>query len=246
MVGPLGSVDSAAPGPAAGTSTRFEDRRWAAASRLGGTPRRAGTSTGSDTRGRLGVPGPGGVVGLASASGRAGKPRSTKGRSRWSWPTPRHVVQRPWERPATEYGPGHRGLDVAAGPGTPVTAPDAGTVTFAGPVGGRPVVTIDHGDGLVSTLDPVRPSVREGDHVDRGRSIGVVTSGHCPAATPCLHLGARVDGSYVDPLPLLPPPAWPVLLPEDALTVGVGAGTGQARGCAVRYTSRNRADETCV
>ncbi|PYY47072.1 M23 family peptidase [Curtobacterium sp. MCBD17_023] len=187
-----------------------------------------------------------GLVEPAPASAPSGAARSTVGRPRWSWPTARHVVQRPWEPPATEYGPGHRGLDVAADPGTTVTAPDAGTVTFAGPVGGRPVVTIDHGDGLVSTLDPVRPVVRKGDRVDRGAPVGVVASGHCSAVTPCLHLGARDDGSYVDPLPLLPAPAWPVLLPEDALAAGVGAGTGQARGCAVRYTSRNRADETCV
>ena len=147
----------------------------------------------------------------------------TEAPARWSWPTSSRVVLRPWEAPATDYGPGHRGLDVPAGPGTPVTAPADGTVAFAGQVGGRPVVTIDHGGGLVSTLDPVLPSVSAGTLVRRGDPVGTVGSGHCPLAEPCLHLGARVDGRYVDPLPLLSRPAWPVLLPES-----------QARGWAVR------------
>lgn len=135
--------------------------------------------------------------------------------ARWSWPTPSRVVIRPWEAPATDYGPGHRGLDVPAGSGTPAAAPADGTVAFAGHVGGRPVVTIDHGGGLVSTLDPVEPSVPSGTPVRRGDPVGTVGSGHCPVAQPCLHLGARVNGRYVDPLPLLPRPAWPVLLPES-------------------------------
>ncbi|PZF14834.1 M23 family peptidase [Curtobacterium sp. MCPF17_011] len=132
----------------------------------------------------------------------------------WSWPTTTRVVLRPWDAPATDYGPGHRGLDVPAPPGTPATAPADGMVAFAGQVGGRTVVTIDHGGGLVSTLDPVEPSVSAGTLVRRGDRVGTVGAGHCPLTTSCLHLGARVDGAYVDPLPLLPSPAWPVLLPD--------------------------------
>ncbi|WP_220036804.1 murein hydrolase activator EnvC [Curtobacterium sp. MCBD17_021] len=156
-------------------------------------------------------------------------PAVTAAASRWSWPTSRHVVWRPWDAPATDYGPGHRGVDVVAAPGTAVSAPGAGTVAFAGSVGGRQVVTIDHGGGLVSALDPVRPSVRKGDQVDRGDPVGVVSAGHCPPETPCLHLGARVDGRYVDPLPFLPPPRWPVLLPEGVLPEGVLPGAAHPR-----------------
>jgi murein DD-endopeptidase MepM/ murein hydrolase activator NlpD len=145
--------------------------------------------------------------------------RAARPTARWSWPTTTRVVLRPWDAPATDYGAGHRGLDVPASPGSPVRAPADGTVAFAGQVGGRSVVTIDHGEGLVSTLDPVVPSLSAGARVRRGDHVGTVGTGHCPAASPCLHLGARVDGTYVDPLPLLPRPAWPVLLPD-----------GQARG----------------
>ena len=157
------------------------------------------------------LPVSGAVADAASAPARLA---DTETPARWSWPTSSHVVLRPWQAPATDYGPGHRGLDVPAGPGTPVTAPADGTVAFAGQVGGRPVVTIDHGGELVSTLDPVLPSVSAGTLVRRGDPVGTVGSGHCPLAEPCLHLGARVEDRYVDPLPLLPRPAWPVLLPD--------------------------------
>ncbi|MBT2501591.1 murein hydrolase activator EnvC [Curtobacterium sp. ISL-83] len=134
----------------------------------------------------------------------------------WVWPTGSRVVARPWEAPSSDYGPGHRGVDVPAGLGTTAVAVGAGTITFAGPVGGRTVVTIDHGGGLLSTLDSVDPLVATGDIVEQGDVVGRVAVGHCPASAPCLHLGARVDGRYVDPTAFLPPAAWPVLLPDDA------------------------------
>ncbi len=73
-------------------------------------------------------------------------------------------------------------------------------------------------DGLVSTLDSVTPTVTAGDTVVQGEVVGAVAAGHCPASAPCLHLGARVDGRYVDPTPYLPAAAWPVLLPDSAWT----------------------------
>jgi murein DD-endopeptidase MepM/ murein hydrolase activator NlpD len=136
--------------------------------------------------------------------------------ARWVWPTGSRVVERAWEAPSSDYAAGHRGLDVPAALGSPASAVDDGTVAFAGAVGGRTVVTIDHGDGLVSTLDSVTPLVAAGDEVVQGAPVGRVSVGHCPASAPCLHLGARVDGRYVDPMAYLPPAEWPVLLPESA------------------------------
>lgn len=136
----------------------------------------------------------------------------------WVWPTGSRTVSRPWESPANDYAAGHRGIDVRAPVGTAAVAVADGTVTFAGPVAGRGVVTIDHGDGLRSTLDSVTPTVTTGDRVHQGDAVGRVTVGHCPASAPCLHLGARIDDRYVDPTPYLPPAAWPVLLPESAWT----------------------------
>lgn len=136
--------------------------------------------------------------------------------ARWVWPTGSRVVERAWEAPSSDYAAGHRGLDVPAPLGSTASAVDDGTVAFAGAVGGRTVLTIDHGSGLVSTLDSVTPLVAAGDEVAQGDAVGRVSVGHCPATAPCLHLGARVDGRYVDPMAYLPPARWPVLLPESA------------------------------
>ncbi|MCS6583091.1 murein hydrolase activator EnvC family protein [Curtobacterium citreum] len=152
--------------------------------------------------------GSGASVGTATDSGRV--------EARWVWPTGSRVVERAWEAPSSDYAAGHRGLDVPAALGSTASAVDDGTVAFAGAVGGRTVVTIDHGDGLVSTLDSVTPLVAAGDEVVQGAPVGRVSVGHCPASAPCLHLGARVDGRYVDPMAYLPPAEWPVLLPESA------------------------------
>ncbi|PZE70959.1 MULTISPECIES: murein hydrolase activator EnvC [unclassified Curtobacterium] len=152
--------------------------------------------------------GAGASVGTVTDSGRV--------EARWVWPTRSRVVERAWEAPSSDYTAGHRGLDVSAALGSTASAVDDGTVLFAGPVGGRTVVTIDHGDGLVSTLDSVTPLVAAGDEVVQGAPVGRVSVGHCPASAPCLHLGARVDGRYVDPMAYLPPAEWPVLLPESA------------------------------
>ncbi|GAA4262161.1 M23 family metallopeptidase [Dietzia aurantiaca] len=107
---------------------------------------------------------------------------------------------------------GHRGVDLAAEPLSPVLAPAPGTVLFAGSVGGKPVLSLDHGDGLRTTYEPVTASVREGDEVSTGQTVGHVVAGHpgCPRVA-CLHWGARVasgspggdDDSYVDPLSLI-------------------------------------------
>lgn len=117
----------------------------------------------------------------------------------WHWPVaPPIVVAAPFRAPATPYAAGHRGIDLATSPGEVVTAPADGVVSFAGMVAGRPVLAIDHGDGVVSSLEPVAAEVGAGDRVVRGQRVGTVAAGgHCGEA--CVHLGARVDGDYVSP-----------------------------------------------
>lgn len=130
----------------------------------------------------------------------------------WAWPVASTDVVRAFDPPETPYGAGHRGIDIAAPAGSAVLAPDGGVVRFAGQVAGRPVVSIDHAGGLVSSFEPVEPSVSRGEHVDRGQPIGVLLTGHGGGVR--LHLGARLHGAYVDPLPLLGVER-PVLLPMD-------------------------------
>ncbi|MFD4524227.1 M23 family metallopeptidase [Streptomyces sp. NPDC058470] len=127
-----------------------------------------------------------------------------------AWPLGvRPTVVRGWDPPATAYGRGHRGVDLAAAPGTPVRAVAAGRVSFAGRVAGRGVVSVElTGTGtppLRTTYGPVRASVDKGAEVAAGEILGTVEPGssHCP--TSCLHWGLLRGRTYLDPLSLLPP-----------------------------------------
>lgn len=143
----------------------------------------------------------------------AGSPAPAVAPARWQWPVPPPIsVVSPFRAPATPYGSGHRGIDVAASPGAPVVAPAAGTVRFAGQVAGRGVVAIDHGGGVVSAIEPVDAIVAAGSPVAAGDPTGVVSSGgHCDAS--CVHFGVRVDGEYVSPFLFLGGLPRAVLLP---------------------------------
>ncbi|QLJ04671.1 M23 family metallopeptidase [Streptomyces sp. NEAU-sy36] len=124
------------------------------------------------------------------------------------WPVgARPLVLRGWQPPATPYGPGHRGVDLAAGAGSPVRSVAPGRVSFAGRVAGRGVVAVElAGTDLRTTYEPVAPSVRAGDEVAAGEVIGTVeaTGSHCGAPA-CVHWGLLRGGTYLNPLSLLPP-----------------------------------------
>lgn len=121
------------------------------------------------------------------------------------------AVLRGFEPPTSPYGPGHRGVALAAGSGDEVVAALDGVVTWAGPVAGVGWVTVDHGGGLDTTygdLDPV--AVTPGADVAAGDTLGWLAG----RATH-LHWGARRDGEYRDPLALLG--RWrPRLVPTEA------------------------------
>ena len=86
----------------------------------------------------------------------------------WSWPVVGPVI-RGFDPPSNPYGAGHRGIDIAAAFGSPIRAPAAGVVTFSGKVGGQLFVTLDHGDGLSSTvLSRRRRSLRPASAGQRG------------------------------------------------------------------------------
>lgn len=132
----------------------------------------------------------------------------------WSWPVAApHPIARPFVAPETPYSAGHRGVDVRAPAGSEVRAPADGVVHFAGFVVDRPVVSIRHAGGVLSSFEPVEPLVATGDRVARGQVLGLLLPGHC--TTPCLHLGARVDGGYVNPLLFLGGLDHAILYPLD-------------------------------
>jgi len=122
--------------------------------------------------------------------------------SRWAWPLGGHDVDRAFDPPKVEYGAGHRGVDLPGSPGDPVRSVAPGTVTFAGEVGGVPVVTVSHGRER-STYQPVTAQVRVGDAVSAGDVIGVLEGAGSHCAATCLHLGRLEDDTYLDPLELL-------------------------------------------
>lgn len=120
----------------------------------------------------------------------------------WSWPLEQHTLGERFDPPASSYGPGHRGIDIAASVGDEVRAVAAGQVTFAGNVGGVPVITIDHG-GERSTYQPVDALVAVGDAIISRQVIGTLLGAHSHCAGACLHLGRRTGRNYLDPLALL-------------------------------------------
>lgn len=134
------------------------------------------------------------------------------------------AVLRSFAEPEEAYGPGHRGVDLVAGPGDPVRTAAAGEVTFAGTVAGRRWVTVRHRDGIRTSygaLDQV--SVRAGRTVARGATIGTARGSHGDdllRPEPGLHWSARRGSTYLDPLTLLDAP-----LPRPTL-VGEGGWVG--------------------
>ena len=119
-------------------------------------------------------------------------------------PVPGPIV-REFFAPEPNWLPGHRGLDIAAQAGVPITSPADGVITFAGNTAGRPVVVITHGS-LKSTYEPVVATVPVGTKVHSGQQIGTLLAGH-PECTveACLHWGLRRGKTYLDPRSLLRP-----------------------------------------
>ncbi|WGM22703.1 M23 family metallopeptidase [Paenarthrobacter sp. OM7] len=148
--------------------------------------------------------------GLGAFGPAAPDPAST----RWSWPlSPKPDVLRIFDPPDKPWLSGHRGVDVGpASDGGKVTAPSDGMVTFAGVVVDRPVLTLDHGDGLKSSFEPVTSELKAGDVVRKGQVIGIVEPGHC-GLSPCLHWGVRRGGDYLNPLSFVADLRPSILLP---------------------------------
>lgn len=122
-----------------------------------------------------------------------------------AWPVPGAHVTRRFDPPPQPWLTGHRGVDLAAPPATPVRAAAAGTILFADTIAGRGVVSVAHPGGLRTTYEPLSlGAVRAGDVVPAGQEIGTLVAGHagCPAAA-CLHWGLRRGDDYLDPLTLL-------------------------------------------
>lgn len=148
---------------------------------------------------------------LAAAPGAAARvaPRDAVG---YDWPLGAGEITRAFDAPAQPWLAGHRGVDLAGFDGAVVKAAGDGVVAFAGSVAGKPVVSIDHADGLRTTYEPVIASVAPGQGVQRGDPIGALAAGHGTGTD--LHWGARRGTQdYVDPTLLIELPVQIRLLP---------------------------------
>ena len=126
--------------------------------------------------------------------------------TKWDWPTSSHVVTRGFDRPAQNWLPGHRGIDLAGVAGDSVFAAGNGEVKFAGTLAGKGVVVISHGS-VRTTYEPVLARVSVGEHVTVGQVIGELQPGesHCAtiSSVSCLHWGLIRGEVYLNPLVLV-------------------------------------------
>lgn len=121
------------------------------------------------------------------------------GPSSWLIPPVDGPIVRSFVAPASGYTAGHRGVDFAAEPGTAVRAAGDGVVRFAGDVAVLVAVSIDHGNGMLTTYGSLSEvSVSKGQVVTAGTWIGRVGRSH-PGESSGLHFGVKVGDAYVDP-----------------------------------------------
>ena len=96
---------------------------------------------------------------------------------------------------------GHWGIDYQGDRDGLVHAAAAGRVVFAGQVTDNLTVTIDHGGGLRTSYSYLETlTVHQGQQVGRGSVIAVIGS---HPEHDGLHFSVRLDGTYLDPEPIL-------------------------------------------
>ena len=99
------------------------------------------------------------------------------------------------------WGRMHEGIDIGCAYGTPNRAAAAGTVIYAGWLGGYGnLVVVDHGNGLSTAYAHASSIlVGVGQSVSQGETVSLVGStGN--SSGPHLHFEVRVNGVAVDPL----------------------------------------------
>ena len=119
------------------------------------------------------------------------------------WPTEGQVTSRfgPRTSPFTGQPQHHTGVDIAAPPGTPIRAPAAGVVTFAGTLPGYGnVLVLTHGFGFKTFYGHnQRNVVGKGQAVTRGQQIATVgNTGYSTGAH--LHYEVLLNDTPHDPL----------------------------------------------
>lgn len=151
---------------------------------------------------------------------------STSESVQWVPPVPEASesdVLEPFVPPELPWSAAHRGIDIGA-PQTEIVAPAAGEITFEGVVVDRPVLTIRHPNGLLSSLEPVETDLEVGDTVSQGDVVANLSAEIAHCDNQCVHWGVRKPDAwqigstardlYIDPAFLLgwtePSVLWPL------------------------------------
>lgn len=130
----------------------------------------------------------------------------TGGSLQWPVSTGGTITSRfgPRESPGGIGSRYHQGLDIGCPAGTPIVACEAGTViaaAYSSSMGNY--VTIAHSASMSTTyMHNSSLCVSVGETVSRGQVIALAGSTGNSTGPHC-HLGLRINGSYVDPLPYL-------------------------------------------
>lgn len=99
----------------------------------------------------------------------------------------------------------HDGIDISGNIGDNAIAIQDGTVkkTYSDDIWGE-VIIIEHGNGLTAKYCGVKPSVKNGTHVEQGQVIGTVVAIPTEAVDGVhVHLETEIDGKTVSPVKAL-------------------------------------------
>jgi murein DD-endopeptidase MepM/ murein hydrolase activator NlpD len=117
--------------------------------------------------------------------------------------TNQYSDSKPVKNEATGVWQTHNGIDIEAKKGDEVTAPAEGKVISAGKNAlYQNSVTIDHGNGYVSTIFNLESlNISVGDVVKQGQKIGTAGEGAAVESdtSPHVHLEIKKNGKYTDP-----------------------------------------------
>lgn len=134
----------------------------------------------------------------------------------WATPIPLFYQKHSsdYSLPVSEYGAGHRGIDLFVETNQELTAPFDSVVSFVGEVVDRKLITLLSMTGYKASFEPVCSSLTVGDFVEEGEVFGWQCDGddeyeeHCQN---CVHFSVRNEYGYLNPL-LFVGRLWPSVL----------------------------------
>ena len=143
----------------------------------------------------------GSTVGIPAGPNVCSSSSGYLGTGSFIWPSATHFIS------GNAFGPGHNGIDIGAGEGSPIFASDGGTVVYSGWLepGYGYMVEIDHGNGFYTIYEHLisYPEVSPCQKVNQGQVIGYTgNTGNSFGAH--IHFGILTAAGPVNPGYYLP------------------------------------------